>query len=347
MDKLTYLEKLCKFIFIALIVGILYYLLPFFLPFLLGIVIAVLFEPIIVWLGDKTKIGRKISSVLIITTFFSIIFGSLYLGLSKITKEVYNLALKIPDYINKLIYDNKHIAELYSELPNNTKIYIQDTVSGFVSKIGDFVSTIIPTLFTFTSAFPSYFIASIIFIIGTYIISLQLPNLKPAFLKYFEPGKPSKKVVIALEKMKSAIVGFLRAQIILSILTFIIVYIGFWIIGFEYKATLSFMVILVDLLPILGTGAVLIPWSIYLLITGNISQGVGIIILYVFITMFRKAAESKLISDSIGISPLMTLISLYLGFELMGILGMIIGPTIVIVVKALEDARMLRIKIKI
>lgn len=341
------MEKLARFCYLAIIIAIAYYMLPIILPFLFAIVVAVLFEPIIVWLSTKTKLNRMVASVAVITSFFIFLCSIIYLSVSKLAKEIYGVVIMLPNYVDTLITKNEKIRNYYIDLPVETKEYINQSMNDLITRAGGFITDFAPNVLSMVGKFPTYFIASIVFLVATYIISLELPRLKPAFLRYFEAGKSQKKVEIALDKMKNATVGFLRAQIVLSVMTFVLVYIGLWILGFEYKITMSLVVVAVDLLPIFGTGMVLVPWGIYLVATGDIFQGIGLFILFVFITIFRRAAESKIISDSIGINPLMTLVSLYIGYELIGLIGMIIGPTILIVLKALEDARLLRIRIKI
>jgi len=109
----------------------------------------------------------------------------------------------------------------------------------------------------------------------------------------------------------------------------------------------SLIVVIVDILPILGTGSVLVPWAVYLIFTSHMYQGVGLLVLFLIITVFRRIIEPKLLGDTLGLKPLVTLISLYVGFELMGVFGMILGPMLIIIVQALEEAELLRIRIKV
>jgi len=343
----AFLEKLGKLLYAAAIIAILYFLFPFFIPFILAIVIAVLFEPVILWLSKKTKLNRMAASVSVITVFFIGTGYVSYISISKIVKEVVGFAKKVPSFLQTTIQDNEKLYKLYYDLPQESREYILNSADTMAKKLTTSVSDAVPLLFTKLGQFSGYFIALIIFVIATYIISLELPRLKPTLLRYFESGKSQKKVHIALDKLKKAIVGFLRAQIILTILTFLITLVGAYIIDIKYAITFSVIVILVDLLPIFGTGMVLVPWAIYSFVIGSAGQGIGLLILFGVITVFRRALEPKLIADTIGLNPLATLVSMYVGLEVMGIIGMIVFPMILMVAKALEEARLIRIKLKI
>lgn len=341
------MEKLAKLIYAAIIVVLLYFTFPFFLPFIIALILAVLFEPLVLFIQDKVKFKRVWSVVAIFSSFFAIVFGLIYLSASKLLKEGVALSKELPVMINSLIRDDGVFSNFYYSFSIENQQYIQETFFTLVGKASEFLTSYAGSLFVLMKSFPAYFVAFIVFMVSVYIISIELPTLRVSFLKYFEKGQSQKKIEIVLDKLKLAIVGFLRAQLVFSTLTFIICVIGLNIIGFKFVVLLSLLIVIVDLLPILGTGSVLVPWAIYLFITGNVYQGVGLLVLFLVITVFRRAIEPKLLGDSIGLNPLITLVSMYVGFEIMGILGMIIGPAVVIVVQSLEDSELLRVRIKL
>lgn len=341
------MEKLAKLIYTAIIIVLLYFTFPFFLPFIVALILAVLFEPLILLIQDKTGIKRIWSVSTVFTTFFAIVFWLIYMSASKLFKEGVGLSKELPTMIDSLLKNGGVFSNFYNSFSANNQIYIKDTFFSLIGKASEFVTSYAGSIFIMMKSFPAYFVAIIVFMVASYIISIELPSLRIAFLKYFEKGQSQNKIIIVLDKLKLAIVGFLRAQLIFSSLTFVICIIGLNVIGVKYVVLLSLLIVVVDLLPILGTGSVLVPWAVYLLVTGNVYQSIGLIILFLVITVFRRIIEPKLLGDSIGLNPLITLVSMYVGFEVVGIIGMIIGPAIVIVVQSLEEAELLKVRIKL
>ena len=104
-----------------------------------------------------------------------------------------------------------------------------------------------------------------------------------------------------------------------------------------YILVLSIITAIVDILPVLGTGTVLVPWAIYNFVTGNIGLGIGLIIMYVLITVIRQILEPRLVALNVGIHPVLTLMGMYLGVQLFGVIGIFILPITFVLVKALND----------
>jgi predicted PurR-regulated permease PerM len=110
---------------------------------------------------------------------------------------------------------------------------------------------------------------------------------------------------------------------------------------------IALLVCIVDIMPILGTGSVLVPWASYLILTGDWYTGIGLIVLFLFITVFRRVIEPKVLGDSIGISALAALISLYVGLKLAGVVGVFLGPLVVIIFMAARKAGLFQLKIRL
>ena len=174
-------------------------------------------------------------------------------------------------------------------------------------------------------------------LLATFFISKdwdQLTALSSRFMP--EKAKTSgKKVYVDLKK---ALLGFIKAQLTLISITLIIVLIGLLILRVEYAITIALITGIVDLLPYLGTGAVFVPWIIYEAVTGNIAQAVGLSILYTVVVVQRQVMEPKILSSNIGLNPLATLVALFVGFKLIGLLGLIIGPVTLVLITTLHKA---------
>ncbi|WMT39544.1 AI-2E family transporter [Paenibacillus sp. D2_2] len=135
-----------------------------------------------------------------------------------------------------------------------------------------------------------------------------------------------------------ALFGYLRAQFIMISITAFVVCIGLLILRVDSPVTYAILIGLVDLLPYLGVGTILIPWLVYAFMTGNFALGIGLSILYGVVLVSRQLIEPKVLATSVGLDPLPTMISLFVGLQLFGVLGLIIGPVSLVVINAVIKA---------
>jgi sporulation integral membrane protein YtvI len=135
-----------------------------------------------------------------------------------------------------------------------------------------------------------------------------------------------------------ALVGFIKAESIILSMTFIESFIGLTIIGVDYAFTLAIIIAVFDILPVLGTGGIYVPWGITNIIMGNYRMGISLIALYGFITVVRYMVEPKVVGQQLGIHPVLTLMSMFAGLKLIGAAGLILGPTAVVTFKACQHA---------
>ena len=145
-----------------------------------------------------------------------------------------------------------------------------------------------------------------------------------------------------LGDLRKALFGYVRAQFIMISITGVVVTIGLLIIGVNYAITIGLLIGLVDLLPYLGVGAAMIPWIMYTFIYGDVSLGIGLSILYGVILIARQTIEPKVLASSVGLEALPTLIALFVGLKLFGVLGLIIGPVSLVILTAIHKANVFR-----
>ena len=131
--------------------------------------------------------------------------------------------------------------------------------------------------------------------------------------------------------------GWLKAQLLLSAITFAQLSLFFYALKIDYALVLAFIVSVIDMLPVLGTGTVLLPWAAILLITGSTGRALGLLIAYLTATLVRNCLQPKLVSSQIGLNPAITIFSMYVGYCIFGITGMIFFPVLIIMVKQLND----------
>jgi sporulation integral membrane protein YtvI len=323
-------------------------------PFLLALIIAIFLEPLVQLTMRFLRMNRIAAATIVCSLFTLVMLGLMYVIGVKVISEFLAFLKNLPNYLaeaNEFIQAT--VAELqiqYEQLPDDVVSQVQSgTEAGLgalIDSLNRLLGNISGSFFTLAKAIPDLFIFFIVFVIALFLTSYSLTTFKDAFLSLFE-FKSREKVSEVLLNLRKAIFGFFRAQAIISSLTYVVALIGLLILDVKFAMAIALLIIIVDILPILGTGSVLIPWAIYSMVTGYSFLGVGLIVLFLVITIFRRMIEPKILGDSIGIGALSTLISLYVGFKLVGMIGLFLGPIVVIVYVAMRKVGLLNIKIKL
>ncbi|MFS0727275.1 sporulation integral membrane protein YtvI [Paenibacillus sp. 1P07SE] len=319
-------------------------------PFMLALVVAIFLDPFIerfVRLGRMNRVG---AGVLASSLFTVMLLGTILVLGAKVIAELVAFWERVPEYASDASrYAQEAFSQLqtyYSGLSPETTAQLERWLSSFSSSVTGMVSTISVSFVNFAAGIPGLFIFFIVFLVAVYLFSFSLPALKAAFLSFFDDNS-REQVDAVLQNLRRSIFGFLRAQLALSVMTYLISLVGLLILGVKYPLAIALLIVLVDILPILGTGSVLMPWAAYLIATGQSSTGMGLIVLFLVITVIRRIIEPKVLGDAVGISALAALISLYVGFKLVGIVGVFLGPLVVIIYMAARKAGLFQVKIKL
>lgn len=318
-------------------------------PFLLAFLLAFMLEPFIRTLSKRSGIKRTYWAVIVCTVFTIILCGLTYLLITKVIHEAAELIKSLLEFTTKDSFanmdwlSNQYLGFLH-DIPSDN-VTLQQVTQGLLGSFQSLLGQAASLFFDLAKAIPSLFLQAIIFFLAFYLISMNLPKIKKSFLHCFDPSVHS-KVKLVLIKLHKAIFGFLRAQCIISFFIFFVVFIGFLIMGIRYPSALAFLITVVDILPILGTGSVMVPMAFFYLLIGNTFLFWGLLIHYAIITIVRKVIEPKILSESIGISALSTLASMYIGFRLVGAIGLFLGPFVIILYQAMVKAGLINLKIK-
>lgn len=335
-------------------IGLLYGLFTIGMPFVLAILIAMFLESPIVALMRVLRLNRIASATVVCTVFSLVLFGLVYLIGAGLFAQLIEIWKKAPTYLeefSRYFKDATVRTELfYNSLPADVAKQLQAGLEYGVTTLVDSIRGIIGGISGYflnaAKAVPNLFVAFVVFMVALYLMSYSLPVLKAQFIGLFE-DKSREKMENVLGNLRSSIFGFLRAQIILSALTYIVSLLGLLLLRVEYPFAVALLIIIVDVLPILGTGSVIVPWAAFVFIKGEITLAVGLLALFIVITIFRRIVEPKILGDSIGIGALPTLIGLYVGFKLMGVVGLFLGPIVIMIYKEMRKVGLLQFKIKL
>ncbi|MGI6668830.1 MAG: sporulation integral membrane protein YtvI [Acetivibrionales bacterium] len=308
----------------------------FLLPFLIAFALSSLLEPVIKFLSAKLRISRKISAPILLLLLIAIIVTLLVLGFLRLIKEAKVFMTLVPGFLSELY---TQIVSLISRssasfdwLPAEITDNLGSVIANISGMITNFGRSVVKGAYVTAVSFPGILIFTIITIMATYFMSMDRDKISATITRHL-PESWMKRIVALKNDLFAALFGYLRAALIMMCVTFAEVFLGLSIIGVKYALLLAFIIAVIDALPILGTGTVLIPWSLYLLFTGNYSFGLYILVLYLVVLVIRHTIEPKVVGHQIGMYPLVTLLATYVGLRLVGFVGLILGPIIFLLIR--------------
>lgn len=337
------LERVGVFIGTLLLLFFVYKFAVYFMPFLIAGIIAIIIEPVIKFCMNKLKMSRRISAVLVVgITIILFAMGVVY-GTVALADEVINLTSNLGPYITDIVKNTQEfvstIGERYPDIPEEVIGGIETSLVSFVNSMGDVVKTWAANLLKWLFSVPRL-ITNIVITILALIFFTKDRIYVIDMLEHHLPKTWIKKISQVLGETFSTIGGYVRVYGKIILITFAELYIAFTIcrlVGFEinYPFMLAVVIAIIDILPILGVGTVLIPWAVWLFVTGQINFGIAIAITYILIFIIRQFLEPKLVSKQFGIHPLITLFAMYAGFKVAGVFGLILGPITLMILKCI------------
>ncbi|MDM5336934.1 sporulation integral membrane protein YtvI [Fictibacillus enclensis] len=340
--------RLKNVIIIIVLLAAAIFLIPYSIPLILALVTALVLEPAIKLFINNFKIKRLLSVTIVFILFLAGFGIFTYWLTTTLVVQTIDFLTMVPKYAVKVFSlienDLYKVEKLYASLPPEALSTVQNALDGFKDYAGSFATKLTNGIIAVAAAIPQLLLYLIIYLVALFLISLDLPRLFANFLNLFTTSA-REKVELVFTQLSRATVGFIRAQLILSFITYVLALIGLLILDVKYAVLIALFIILVDILPILGTGSFIVPWAIYNFIVGDDFLAIGLIIMFVVLTVIRRIIEPKILGSSLGISALAALISLYLGFQLLGFIGLIVGPALVIIYEALRSAGFIKIKI--
>lgn len=328
------------FTFVFPIIGRLLAAIPrLIMPFLVAVLIAILIEPMITFLQRRLRFGRGLAAI---TSIMALLGGAVLIFVAVVARlinELHNMyrifSGQTQDY-GQLILDiveKVQVFYLRLNLPKEMENTLQANLYKIMGSAQDLISIVVNALISFVTSLPSFFIFLIIAMVATYFIAHERPRIWSWFLGILPQGMEGKTRNVIVD-LANAFLGFVRAYSILVTLTAVLTIIGLTILGVPYAFTIGILTGLFDILPVLGPGTIFVPWVIFEILTGHVGFGIGLLVLYTFITVVRQVMEPRVVGDSLGLHPLATLISLYVGLKAGGVVGMFLGPVTVILFMA-------------
>ena len=361
-------DFLIDLVYVMAIIGLVYvffkYCFVIAAPFLLSFFFAVILQRPLGWLDKKTKNKmHSFWSIVLVLLCVAIILGPVISIIATLFREIGNVISFLGEQLNDLptflVTLQNEILKAIKFLPDSIYTSVSENITQFfgnlindfdVSKLGINMSSItsglsngISGVYSVVKNIPSILIGVVIGIIAWILFTKDYKKVVK-FIKLQLPDKHKNLLSETKKIFSSTILKMCRAYGLIMFITFCENFLGLTILNLigvmknSYVFVIAICIAVFDILPVAGSGGILIPWSLIALVSGNVGQCVGLLILYAVITVIRQYIEPKIVGDSLGVNPLVTLAGLYFGLKLFGFMGMFIVPICVMTLKAFNDA---------
>ena len=333
MDTRKHLQFLLGLLYTALAVGAFFLLLPGLLPFLLGWLLTCLLEPVAGFLCKKLHLSRGWAAAAVLLTFLALLTAGSFFLLQRLWFELTALSAKLPVWMQFLQDLNQRLDHVIyrwtvavsPEFRSTLQSVLSGTIQRLTALFSSFASSLFETFSRSVLALPRLVLFLFTALLACYFFLAGKPALI-TFIRKQIPAHRLPKLTKMIQQLKTALGGWLKAQGILMAVTFLLLTAGFLLMEVNTALLLAAGIALLDALPVFGTGTVLLPWSLFCILNGNPLRGISLAVLYAVLWLTRNLLEPKLISKRAGLHPLVSLFSMYLGFTLFGVAGIILAP---------------------
>ncbi len=301
------------------------------MPFLLAFLIAATVEPVIKFLIDKFNMKRKPTAILILLIFYATA-GML------ITMAVIKASVAIGTFIGKLpeLYSDSvepFLNQLYSSFTalckklgkNQSPELFEALKSSLSSAVSEISVSFVSGASAFISRIPEFLISVLFLIISSFFITVDYDRLC-TFLKSRLPSDKAANILRIKEKLRVSCLSYLKSYALILLITFAELCIGLSLIGIKNAFAVSLVIALLDILPIVGTGSIMLPWALISFFKGNTALSVELLVIWLIISIVRNIIEPKIVGKHVGLNPLAALLSMYVGAKLFGIIGLFVFP---------------------
>ena len=361
MDSVIEKRKsfIINFVYAVICIGLFYVFIKYCLgalaPFIIAFVLAYALQRPIKWAQKKLHLkSHGIISFLLVLLVVSIVFGALSIA-------VFVLFNELKGFASYLTAQFSSFDELIVTLENYAMGVIVRLPEGIRGTVGDYVTNAFDSLgkgqsqidlsmlsaplsgaWSVVKSLPSTILSVVVAVVSCFFMASDYDKVKELVLGFFSDRK-RKSIVKTKRTATKAIAKLLKAYVTIMAITFAEMFLGLFLLKLigvydgSYIAIISFVTCIIDIVPVLGTGTVLLPWAAYNLLFGNFGMGVGLLVIYAAITVIRQIVEPKLVANQAGLPAIVTIMAMFLGVRIFGAFGIILLPFTVIILKLLYD----------
>ncbi len=310
-------------------------LIRFFVPFVIGWIIAAIAAPLVNWLEKRLRIVKKLGSALIVILVLALIVFGLYFAVSKLTEEISELINNFPEMYAQLEAGLRQIGDTLSGIFERLPVGVQNGWNAAVENLDQYMGSLVsnisePTVTVagnIAKSVPYYLISFLVSVLSAYFFIVQREEVL-SWIRKVSPEPVQKRMTLVMDNLRYAVGGYFKAQFKIMVIVFLILLVGLGALGTGYFVLVAFLIAFLDFLPFFGTGTAMIPWAAYKFFMGDYKMTVALIVIYVITQAVHQLLQPKLVADSVGLNPLVTLILLYIGYRMGGILWMILAVPI-------------------
>lgn len=317
-------------------------LMPILLPFILAVLLALAAEPLVRFFTQKAHLPRGAATGIGVTMALVMLILLVMVLVALLLRELGTLAGVVPDLEDTAVQGmgllENWLLSLVSRTPDSISPILTHSVEGIFSDstalLDQVTSRILGLASGIVSRLPDSALGLFTWLLASYMVSAKLPRLK-SWLGSHMPPAWNDRYFPMLQRLKASVFGWLKAQCKLIGVTFLVLTAGFFILQVPYAPVWALLIALIDALPVLGTGMVLVPWSLVCFLQGDSVRGIGLLGIYAAAAVLRSVLEPRLVGKQLGLDPLVTLAAMYAGYRLFGFGGMILAPLLAVIVTQL------------
>jgi sporulation integral membrane protein YtvI len=315
-------------------------LISLLLPFVLAFLVSWMLNPLIRALQKRLGIPRPVLSLIFVLLIFGITGGIFFVFFSQIVSELIRLANNWQAVWAGIQTAIDRIGGASSGFMSLLPTDVQQMASGLLDQLltwlqstaSDLIGRFAAGAGNWAIGIPSFMVALVVFIMGAYFMTADYPRLR-----YFANEGLPPEVCNFLRMLRTtagtAFGGYIRAQLFLSLGVMIILLLGFLLIRQPYALLIAFIFAVLDFIPIVGAGTAMVPWAAYALFVGDARLGLSVLVIWGVVVLYRRVAEPKMLGSQTGLSPIISLVSIYAGMQLGGVVGMVLGPILALMLR--------------
>ena len=345
----TYLKVISNLLTALVILALCVFILPkiiiFFMPFLIGWIISMIASPVVRFFEERLKIRRKGASVIVIVAVLAVVILLVYVICAQLVREGISFVNELPalwdGIMTELSQVGVNLEGIYSKLPLDT----QRTLDNIGSEAGTYFGGLIENIGTPTfeavgsvaKQLPDIFLGVVMCILSAYFFVADKSYVSGIMKKYV-PGAVLYRLDLIRRSFRNAVGGYFKAQFKIECWIYVMLVIGLLILKVRYVPLVALGIAFLDFLPVFGTGTVMIPWAVIEILGNDYQMAMGLLIIWVAGQLVRQIIQPKIVGDSIGMEPIPTLVLLFIGYKVAGVMGMILAvPIGIIIVNLYEE----------
>ena len=345
----TYIKVVLNILTALVVLLLCIFLLPkciyFFMPFVIGWIIALIASPVVRFFEEKLKIKRKGASVIVIVAVLAAVILLVYAIASKLIEEASSFINELPTMWESVMAELNQVGANLEGVYNKLPADMQSTLNNAGQELGSYFSDMMedagaPTFEAVGNVarqLPDIFLGMIMCILSAYFFVADKNYLSDVAGKYV-PDSVRYRFDLIRRSLRNAVGGYFKAQLKIEFWVYILLVIGLLVLQVRYALLVALGIAFMDLLPVFGTGTIMIPWAIIEILGENYKMAVGLLIVWCVGQLVRQMIQPKIVGDSMGVNAIPTLFLLFIGYKAGGVVGMILAvPIGIIIINLYEE----------